>query len=395
MQTDKPSNPRIQALDFRLRLAVWHLLAAWLAVAAPTADAADGVEPGLVRLGMVNAQTGPASALGQGMLAGAQAVFNEVNARGGVHGRKIVLRVADDAYEPEQTLVQTMAMVQEHQVLALFGFVGTPTTNAILPLLTESGVPLVGVFSGAASLRHPVRPQLFNMRASYDDEAEALIAHLGRTGAIKVAVVYQNDGFGLSVLSAVEKALRRGTLKLHASASFQRNTLAIKSALAAMMEAEPDVVVLAGTYAPVAAFVTQARAKGLKSRFASVSFVGTESLLARLGPEGEGMLISQVMPFPMDDSLAITRDCRARLRGHANEALTYVNFEGCVTAKLMVAGLERAGPQPTRQRLMDALEGLQTLDLGGLRLRLSAADHQASDLVFLTQVRDGRITEVR
>ena len=117
MQTDKPSNPRIQALDFRLRLAVWHLLAAWLAVAAPTADAADGVEPGLVRLGMVNAQTGPASALGQGMLAGAQAVFNEVNARGGVHGRKIVLRVADDAYEPEQTLVQTMAMVQEHQVL--------------------------------------------------------------------------------------------------------------------------------------------------------------------------------------------------------------------------------------------------------------------------------------
>jgi branched-chain amino acid transport system substrate-binding protein len=356
---------------------------------------ANGVDADSIRLGMVNAQSGPASALGQGMLAGAQAVFKDVNARGGVHGRKIVLRVADDGYEPEQTVEQTLRMVQHEKVFALFGFVGTPTVNAVLPLLGELEVPLVGVFSGANSLRKPVTRQLFNVRASYDDEAEALIAHLIDADVRKVAVVYQNDGFGIAVLSAVDKALKRGGLRLHASASFQRNTVAIRMALGTMLEQQPEAIVLAGPYVPVAAFIQQARAMGLKSRFATVSFVGTESLLARLGDEGQGTLISQVVPLPMDTDLAIAEECRALLKLHAGDALGFVSFEGCISARLLVAALQRAGPQLTRSALISSLETLGPIDLGGLRLHLSAQDHQASNTVFLTEVVDGRIKKLR
>jgi branched-chain amino acid transport system substrate-binding protein len=372
-------------------------LGLWLALAGAVAAAgtdADGVEPGTIRLGMVNAQTGAAAALGQGMLAGAKAVFDDVNARGGVHGRRIVLRVADDAYEPEQTVEQTLQLVQQDKVLALFGYVGTPTVKAVLPLLADVGVPLVGVFSGSMSLRQPVTPQLFNLRASYDEEADMLMAHLRKQGRPKVAVVYQHDGFGMAVLSAMAQALQRDGQALHASASFQRNTLALKTALATMLEAEPDVIVIAGPYAPAAAFVQQARAKGLKSQFATVSFVGTESLLARLGEAANGMLISQVMPFPMDDDTAVGRSCRDVLKRYAAEVLTYVNFEGCVSAHLMVEGLRRAGPQPTRPALMAALEGMTAHDLGGFAVQFSDRDHQGSDTVFLTQVVNGRITKV-
>ena len=256
-----------QALALAPALAIAIAFAPTLALALPAlpAMAADR-EP--IRLGMVNAQTGPASALGQGMLAGAQAVFKDVNLRGGVHGRQIALQVADDGYEPEQTVEQTLRMVQDNQVLALFGYVGTPTTNAVLPLLAEMKVPLVGVFSGAASLRRPVTRQLFNVRASYEEETEALVAHLIEGGARRVAVVYQNDGFGIAVLTAVQQALRRGALPLHARAAFQRNTVAIKMALLEMLQAQPDTIVLAGPYVPVAAFIQQARALGLPSRFA-------------------------------------------------------------------------------------------------------------------------------
>ncbi len=348
-----------------------------------------------IRLGMVNAQSGPAAALGQGMLAGARAVFDEINARGGVHGRKISLRVADDGYEPEQTVTETLKLVQDDDVLALFGYVGTPTTNAVLPLLGELGVPLVGVFSGAASLRVPVTPQLFNVRASYDDEAVALVAHLVAHGAKKVAVVYQNDGFGMAVLSAVDKALRRHGMQLHATASFQRNTVAIRMALATMLEQQPDTIVLAGPYVPVAAFAKQARALGMQARLATVSFVGTESLMARLDPAGPSVLVSQVVPFVRDSSHPITRDCGELLQRYAGEALSYVSFEGCISARTLVAALERAGPLPTRSKLMRSLEAIKDLDLGGFRVSFSAADHQGNDQVFLTQIVGGRILEVR
>jgi ABC-type branched-subunit amino acid transport system substrate-binding protein len=356
---------------------------------------ADGVSAGEIRIGMVNAQSGPASGLGKGMLQGAQAVFNEVNAKGGVHGRKINLVVGDDGYEPDKAVDETLKMIEKEKIFSLFGYVGTPTANAVLPIVKEMDVPLVGAFTGAMTLRAPVTKQVFNVRASYDDEAETLVAHFLEKGAKTVAVFYQEDGFGQAVLSGTEKALKKRNLQVAAKGNFQRNTLAIKSGLAAMLEAKPDAVVMVGPYAPLAVFIKEARAAGLKSQLATVSFVGTDNLVAEVGKDGDGVLISQVVPFPEDDSSPLAKDCRDVISRHASAKLGFVNFEGCMTARLMVSALERAGKEPTRASLISALDGMKGHDLGGLSVNLSADNHQAMNQVFLTQIREGRIAKIR
>ena len=366
------------------------LLPLLLAATLP-AMAAPGVDDETILLGMVNVQSGPASALGQGMLAGAKAVFDDVNARGGIHGRRIELLVADDGYEPEQAIDETLYMIEEEEVFSLFGYVGTPTANAVLPIVRELDVPLVGLFTGAGTLRAPLTPQVFNVRASYDDEAEAMVAHFLDNGAENVAVFYQNDGFGKAVLSGAEKALGRRGMTVHSTGTFERNTVAVKAGLAEMLRTAPDAIVMVGTYAPLAEFVAQARAAGLDSQMATVSFVGTENLVAALGDAGEGVVITQVMPFPYDDGVPVVEECRALLDASAGAALDYVNLEGCLSAKVMVEGLERAGEALDRDGLRTALESLGSLDLGGVTLSYSATDHQGMGEVYVTEVHGGGV----
>lgn len=365
------------------------------ALSCATASAAvDGLSSAEVKIGMVNVQTGPASGLGKGMKSGAEALFKSINAKGGVHGRQIKLVIGDDGYEPDRSVDETLKMIEQEKVFSLFGYVGTPTTNAVLPIVKEMDVPLVGAFTGAMTLRQPVTPQVFNVRASYDDEAEKLVAHFLAKGAKSVAVFYQDDGFGTAVLSGTEKALKKRSMAVAAKSTFQRNTLAIKAGLAAMLDAKPDAVVMVGPYAPLAAFIKEARAAGLKSQLATVSFVGTDNLVAEVGAAGDGVVISQVVPFPEDNDLPIQRECRDALAA-GGEKLGFVNFEGCITAKVMVAALERAGKEPERAKLVGALKGMQGVDIGGMKLAFGDANHQAFSDVFLTQIQGGKIAKLR
>lgn len=365
------------------------------ALAAPVHASVDGMTASEVKIGMVNVQTGPASGLGKGMREGAEAVFKSVNGAGGVHGRQIRLVVGDDGYEPERAIDETLKMIEQQKVFSLFGYVGTPTANAVLPIVKEMNVPLVGAFTGAMSLRQPLTEQVFNVRASYDDEAETLVAHFLAKGAKSVAVFYQDDGFGQAVLSGTVKALGKRSMKVSAQGTFQRNTLAIKTGLAAMLDAKPDAVVMVGPYAPLAEFIKQARAAGLKSQLATVSFVGTDNLVAEVGKEGDGVVISQVVPFPEDNDLPIQRECREALKAAGTERLGFVNFEGCITAKVMVEALKRAGQQPGRAELVAALRAMQGQDLGGMKMGFNATNHQAFSDVFLTQIQNGRIAKLR
>ncbi len=368
--------------------------AAALLAGAP-AFAADGVSASEIKIGMVNVQSGPAAGLGQGMKAGAEAVFKAVNAKGGVNGRKINLVVGDDGYEPDKAVDETLKMIEGQKVFSLFGYVGTPTANAVLPIVKEMDVPLVGAFTGAMSLRQPVTKQVFNVRASYDDEAEALVAHFLAKGAKSVAVFYQDDGFGLAVLSGTEKALKKRSMQTAAKGTFQRNTVAIKTGLAAMLDAKPDAVVMVGPYTPLAAFIKEARAAGLKSQLATVSFVGTDNLVAQVGKDGDGVVISQVVPFPEDNDLPVTKECREMVAANGGGTLGFVNFEGCITAKVLVAALERSGASPERAGFVESLAAMKGVDLGGLKVNFSADNHQASNEVFLTQIRDGKIAKLR
>lgn len=355
----------------------------------------EGVTESEIRLGMVNVQSGPASALGKGMRAGAEAVFKEINAKGGIHGRKINLVIGDDGYEPNRTIDETLKMIEEQKVFSLFGYVGTPTGNAVVPIVKESKVPLVGLFTGAMSFRAPVTREIVNVRASYDNEADALVSHFLAKGAKTVAVFHQDDGFGQAVLSGTEKALKKRGMDVAAKSSFQRNTLAVKAGLAAMLAAKPDAIVMVGPYAPLAAFIKEARAAGLKSQLATVSFVGTDALVDAVGKDGDGVVISQVVPFPQDLSMPVTKECADLVKRHAGENLGFVNFEGCITAKAMASALERAGKTLSRDSLLSAFEGFRQVDIGGFALSLSADSHQASDKVYMTQIADGKITALR
>lgn len=359
------------------------------------AHAADGITETEIKLGMVNVQTGPASGLGKGMRAGAEAYFKAVNAKGGINGRKVALSVADDGYEPNRAIDETLKMIEGEKVFALFGYVGTPTANAVIPIVKEMDVPLIGLFTGAMSLRQPVTPQIFNVRASYDDEAEALVAHFTSKGAKSVAVFYQDDGFGTAVLSGTEKALKKRGMAVAAKGTFARNTLAIKTGLAAMLTAKPDAIVMVGPYAPLAAFIKEGRATGLQSMLGTVSFVGTNNLVAEVGTAGDGVVISQVVPFPQDDDLAITRECRDAIAKHNGEALGFVNFEGCLSAHVLTMALERAGRGVDRKSLAATLQGMNGVDIGGMKLSFSGQNHQAFDKVFMTRIQGGKIAKLQ
>lgn len=345
-----------------------------------------GVEASELRLGMVNAQSGPAAGLGQGMLAGTLAYFQRVNAAGGVHGRRLSLMVRDDGYEPRRTAALTEELIGSGSIFALLGYVGTPTSRAAMPSVLAARVPYLFPFTGAEVLRQPVHPWVFNVRASYFAETEMLAGYMTEELQLRrIALLMQDDSFGESAKSGLAGALHLRGMKLEAEARFLRNSLELGGALERLREVQPQAIFFVGTYKQLAAAIREARGKGMTARFFSVSFVGTESFISEAGPLGEGVLISQVVPSPTDTSLPLVRDYRADMAGRE---MGYTSLEGYINAAVLVEALRRAGPQPTRAQLVKELAALD-IDLGGFRVTFGRDDHQGSDAVYLTRVEQG------
>ena len=344
-----------------------------------------------LRIGQACALDGPAKGLGIGMHLGLCAALEEANAAGGVHGRKLALVAKDDGYDPDKCIDAVGKLVEDDKVFCLAGFVGTPTAKAALPIAIEAGVPVVGLFTGAMFLRSPPQKLVFNVRSSYDDETEVLVERLGADlGAKRIAVFHQNDSFGQAGLAGATKALEKRSLKVAATGTFERNTVAVQTGLAAMLAAKPDAIIMVGPYKPLAVFVKEARAAGLTCPLATISFVGTESLIAELGPAADGLVISQVVPSPSDAALPLAKAYQAALaKVQADVKPSYVSFEGYITGRVLLAGLDKTGADPTRERLVASLEGLSSLDLGGFSVSFAADRRQASDKVWLTRVTAG------
>ncbi len=362
-----------------------------LLIGALGARADGGAEPGALHLGMVNAQSGPAAGLGRGMLDGAQAYFSRINEAGGVHGRRLNLVLRDDGYEPARTARFTEELIASRGVFALFGFVGTPTSRAAMPSVLAAGVPYLFPLSGAEVLREPLHRTVFNVRASYFAETELLAAYM--TGQLKlkrVALLMQNDSFGETVKGGLAGALHKRGLHVVGEARILRNSPEIAGAVRQLKQADPEAIVFIGTYRQLAASIRAAREQGLKARFFSVSFVGTESFIAEAGADAEGVYISQVVPSPEDRSLPLVRDYQADMRG----PLGHASLEGYIGAAVLVEALRRVGPEPTRERLIEALESLD-IDLGGFHVRFGPTDHQGSDAVYLTRIEQGRAVPVQ
>jgi branched-chain amino acid transport system substrate-binding protein len=360
-----------------------------------SASAADpGVSPDRILVGQACALSGPAQGLGKGMQLGLRAWIERTNAAGGIGGRKIALANADDHYDAEKCADATVKLVEDDKVFCAAGFVGTPTTKAALPILTESKVPLIGAFTGAMLLRagadgKPL-PLVFNLRASYDDETEAIVAHFAAKKLSKIAVFHQNDAFGKAGLDGTVKALKKRGLDVVAKGTFERNTVAINKGMTDVLAGNPDAIVMVGPYVPVAAFLKALRSSGSQVPCATVSFVGTEQLIAEAGAQGEGVIIGQVVPSPHDAGIPLVAEYQAALKAVDPEAKPgYVSFEGYVTGRMLGLGLERAGAEPTRAGLVAGLEAVGSADLGGMQITLGPADHQGSDTVWLTRIAQG------
>ena len=340
---------------------------------------------GSIVLGQSAPFTGPSAELGLRFNEGAQLYFDAVNAKGGVHGRPIELRKADDGYEPERTAANTKKFIADG-VLALFGYVGTPTTLAALPLATAAKVPLIAPFTGAMGLREPFNRYILHLRASYDDETQAIVRHAVSIGQTKLAVFYQNDAYGKAGLNGVNLALQKLAQKPIAVGSAERNSADVTQAVNTIVAAKPDAIVQISSYSTSAAFIRAARIAGFTGAFYNVSFVGTQALSQALGAEARGVAISQVMPYPFSAKSLIGAEYLAAIKA-ANQpqlAPNYSGMEGFVAAKVLVEALQRAGRAATSEALINAFESIQKLNLGGFSVDFSTQKHIGSRFVELS-----------
>lgn len=361
-----------------------------LALATGTTGRAEtGVSDKEIIVGQFAALSGPAAQLGQRLNVGIQAYFKAVNEQGGINGRTLRLVTRDDGYEPDKAVVAVKGLIEQDQVFALVGSVGTPTGLAALPVFTAAKVPMVGMFTGAQGLREPFNRYVFHVRASYFDETERIVQHLTTLGVKKIAVFYQNDAYGKAGLEGVTRALTKRQLKPAAMATVERNTVDVSSALGAILPVQPEAVVQIGAYKACAEFIKQARAKGYGGQFFNVSFVGSKALADELGPAGMGVVISQVVPFPYIPSSPVVREYQQRMKEAGQTELDFSSMEGFLIGKVFVEGVRRAGKSLTRESLISAMESMKEMNLGGFEITYTARDHSGSKYTDLTIIGTG------
>jgi branched-chain amino acid transport system substrate-binding protein len=356
-----------------------------------------GVSSDRILFGQAAALDGPSSALGQGMRQGILAAFAEINAKGGVHGRKLDLISRDDGYDPDRSVDQTTRLIEQDKVFALIGAVGTPTTAATVPIAQARNVPFIGPFTGAAFLRAPELHNVVNIRASYGAEAEAWVKHLTEDRHVRsIAIFYQDDAFGRDGLAGVKLALAKRNMELTAEGTFERNTKAVGSAVRTLKRTEPEAVVMVGTYGPCAEFIKLAHKTGFNPIFVNISFVGANALAKELGPEGKGVIVSQVVPFPWDASVKIVADYQAAEKA-LDPALKpeFVSLEGYLAGRLVAAALELAGPDPTRAEMLRLINEVGRFDISGNIMTFGPKARDVPPKVFLTVIQpDGSFKAV-
>ncbi len=350
-----------------------------------------GVADDRIVLGQSAPFSGSAAQLGLQFNLGAQLHFEAVNAKGGINGRRIELQRLDDGYEPERCAANTRQFIGQN-VFALFGYVGTPTSLAALPLATEAKIPFFAPFTGAQALREPFNRYAVHVRASYFDETAAIVRQVTSVGIRKVAVFHQNDAYGKTGLEGVQRALQAQNLAPVAVGTVERNSTEVAAALKDILAARPEAIVQIGAYKACATFIRLARQQGYAGNFYNVSFVGTQALSDELGAMAKGVVVSQVMPFPYAPVIPLSGDYLGALKDQRGVAPNYSGMEGFVAARVFTEALARAGRNLTREAFLNAVEGLQNLSLGGFPVDFGPKKHTGSRFVELTLLtEDGRV----
>ena len=343
---------------------------------------------------LVIAQVAPLSGVlastGGQMVVGGKIWFDHVNATGGVHGRPIRQLVVDDGYKVDETVRLTREMLARPEVLALFGFAGTANVGKLLSegVLEQGGAALVAPYTGGENLRDPFNPWIFHLRAGYADETEHMVQQATTLGLRRIAVMYQDDGFGQAGLEGVRQALARRQLALSMAAGYERNTDKVQEAARRIKESDAQAVIMISVNKPTAAFVKHYRELGGGAQLYNISVVDPAEIVKIAGlRNAHGLGISQVVPYPYTPRLPAVREYQALLKRHApGEAVNYTSFEEFLGAKVLVEGLRRAGPNPTRAQVVAALESIASLDLGGITVGYSPRNRVGSRYVEVTVI---------
>lgn len=349
---------------------------------------------GRIVLGQSAAFSGPAAQLGIQFNQGAKLFFDQLNAAGGVGKRMVEIRTLDDGYEPDRCAENTRKLIAD-DVFALFGYVGTPTSLAAVPLFNQAKVPFFAPFTGAESLCQPFNRLIFHVRASYYDETALIVRQLVNLGIKKIAVFHQNDAYGKAGLDGVNKALAEHKLPLAGAATVERNSVDVAAAVEKLVAAKPDAVVQIAAYGASAAFVRAARKAGFGGTFYNVSFVGTQALADEQGKDGAGVVVSQVVPSPYQPSRQITREFLDAIKKAGDKVQpNYSSMEGFLAARIFTEGLRQAAASGkiSRDSFISGMEGLGTQVISGFPVSFGANDHTASSFVEMSMLTgDGRV----
>ncbi|HEY6999717.1 MAG TPA: ABC transporter substrate-binding protein [Candidatus Binatia bacterium] len=371
-------------------------------------------------VGMSAAFSGPSKGLGIELYRGSTAYLEHVNRTGGVYGQRIAIKAYDDGYNPTPAIQNTIKLIEQDNAFLLFNYVGTPTVTRILPLLKsyrKRFVYLFTPFTGAQSLRQPPYGEyVFNLRASYSDETEGLVDHLVAAGRSRIAVFYQADAYGRSGWDGVKKALAKNFgFKMVGEATYRRGaeySQNFTEQVEVIKKASADAVICIGAYAVSAAFIRDARKAGLNIPIANLSFVGSENmtdLLLRSSQTAgkdytKDLINSQVVPSYQDTVLPAVQEYRQLMEkyqplpprdltegSYSPLPYSYVSFEGFLNAKLLVEVLKRMGPGPTKSRIKESIERINSADLGiDTPITFGPHKHQGLDKVYYTTMKDNQ-----
>jgi ABC-type branched-subunit amino acid transport system substrate-binding protein len=376
-----------------------------LALAACSPDAeiqSPGISDDAILIGSSSALTGHASFLGSQYTLGSKVWFNEVNAAGGIHGRRLDFLTYDDAYEPDKTVANSRRLITEDRVFMLFDYVGTPTSVQIIEMVHDEDIPAFGFLTGAETLRTPFRPDVFHVRASYYHEAEGAIAYfVDHLGFEKIAVMYQDDAFGLAVLAGVQLSMRKRDLEIIASDSFTRGSLELDRPVDTISNSGADAVILVGTYSPLAKFIKGVHDAGHRPYFHTVSFVGSRAFGRAILEEGvdrsqfHRIIVTQVVPSPYSEDLETVREYQEQLAQHVpEETPNFVSLEGYINARALTRILSETGRNLSRETMKQTIEGMSRIDVGiGMPLTFGLFDHSGLDDIFYSRLgEDGLFT---
>lgn len=370
---------------------LWMLLLAG-ALSLPPALARDARSDDIV-LGQTSALTGILAEQGIANTTSSKAYFDYINAHGGINGRKIRLMTLDDGYDTARAVANARQLIEQEKAIALFGLVGIPANVALMPLIAKTGIPNFAPYTGSEMLRVPHDRLVFHVRASYRDEIDKIVEHLGVRGMKEIGVVYQNNAFGKETFASLVQALtaRKLPLKISMSASINNDSSDLDKAVGTLAAARPKTIFLLTVGRPSVDFIKTYSRSVQGTQFVALSVMASQAAIDALGRDGIGIIVAQVSPFPFSATSGLVQEYQTVMQKMGIKERSYPSMEGFVNAKVMVEALRRCGQQVTSERLIDALESMHNVDLDGYMINFSKTSHQGGRLVDLTVIsKEGR-----